>query len=95
MKREEARRKAFEYWVSHYGNLIQIDDDNAVFSGGYWAFILHSNYPRNRLNGEMYITKCEYLGEIVVHPNGTIVSATPRNILVKRLKKYLDEGERL
>jgi hypothetical protein len=91
MLKEEARRKAFEYYASRYGHLILIDSDNAIYSKGYWAFVLRSNYPIFDEQKKMYLIKCENLGEIVIHESGAIAAATPREIVVKRLKKCLKE----
>ena len=90
MKIEEARTKAFEYWTSNYGILIQIDE--AVYARGYWAFTLRSNYPQG-LGKNMKLTKCKHLGEIIVHSTGAIAAATPREIVVKRLKNCLKKED--
>jgi hypothetical protein len=86
-----ARDLAFKYYTSHYGNMIQIGD--AVVADGNYAFSLYSNYPFwNEEKAERGpLIKCDGLGEIVVSSTGAIVSATPRGIVVKRLRKCIEE----
>lgn len=92
MNKKEASDKAFEYYTSHYGNLVHIGE--GLYADGYWAFTLRSNYPQRTENkDDVKITECESLGEIVIHFAGAIISATPREIVIKRLNKCLKEKE--
>ena len=90
MNEKTAREKAFNYYTSHNGNLIQIGE--GIYATNYWAFTLRSNYPQKAESENVVkVTKCESLGEIVIHSSGAIASATPREIVTKRLNKCLKE----
>lgn len=92
--KEEAREIAFNYWMSRYGNMTHLDDGE--YLNGCYAFLIQSNYPiwnqeTKEVTGCLWMDK---LGEIVINSSGTIVSATPREAVLTRIKKYLRENEK-
>lgn len=90
--KKEAREIAVAYWASHYGNMTNLGGGECL--DDHYAFLISSNYPiwnKDTKEVERYL-KMEKLGEIVIHFSGAIVSATPREAVIARIRKHLKES---
>lgn len=90
--KKEARKIAVAYWASHYGNMTNLD--GGEYLDDHYAFLISSHYPiwnKETKEVERYL-EMEKLGEIVIHNTGAIVSPTPREAVLARIKKHLKES---
>ena len=88
---KEAREIAVKYWKSHYGNMTYLDD--VEYFDNHYVFSIQSNYPiwnEKTKEVEGYLSM-ENLGEIIIHYVGAIVSATPRDVVIGRIREKKGE----
>lgn len=97
---KEVKRVANEYRIKNYGNLIMSNSPEFDQDRGGWSVTLKSVYPRIIVDDgdppvrELYTITLENLGKLEINKNKQVVEATPREVVVDRLEKYLSAWRR-